>query len=320
MNKSLLIFFFALALSISRPLFGGAILSIYEAPHTALDLELDPYYSTIDFFIYPFASSNKKTPVEQKKVFGELLKTSFLPRVIAFELSVNPLPVLAGILGTAAPTAYSAITPPAPSPLNWIKWLTAKYEEPYAASIFLGNVVRYQGEKPLFTDAASGKPDGRIQSGLLVSFSPHHLFNNIFVPGVWFETELRFRDRQRTKNKSAEWDFRLGARFSLEPQIEHTVFASAAFERRDFFSPKFLLVENTRLSFRFDKGLGSATGANNFWRFGLTVEKSFPLKNSKFAFTFPLGIVVNINSPYAAGAAWGAQDPFGILFMPGFKF
>ncbi|MBL8994161.1 MAG: hypothetical protein JNM63_12535, partial [Spirochaetia bacterium] len=268
---------------------------------------------------------NKKPLVEQNKAFVELLKTSVIPRVIGVELSAFPLPILAAAIGTGAPTTYQSMT--ANNTFNWIKALTVKYWEPWAVSVFLGNNLKYKPAKPLssnrdplildpLTADEVAKGEGRIQSGLLVSFSPHYLFNNVFVQKSWLETELRFRDRIRTRTKTSEWDFRLGARFSLAPEIEHIVYASAVKDRGDYFSPKFMLFENTRFEFRFDKGLG----ANNFWRFALTIGKSFPFKDSHFALSFPIGIIFNINSPYAAGSAWGNQDLVNIVFMPGFRF
>ncbi|MBL8993909.1 MAG: hypothetical protein JNM63_11250, partial [Spirochaetia bacterium] len=54
---SLLAGVFLFALIGAAPLFAGAVLSIYEAPHTALDTELDPYYTSLDFYIFPFGST-----------------------------------------------------------------------------------------------------------------------------------------------------------------------------------------------------------------------------------------------------------------------
>ncbi|MEF3280718.1 MAG: hypothetical protein K6357_07130 [Elusimicrobiota bacterium] len=109
------------------------------------EIQLDPYYS--DFGIYEelrgeIPHLGKKSETE---IYSYLLKNLYKPKTLVFEISFNPMPYLGTCIKRSYYDFYSKakIT----ENFNLINALTTGFEEPWAFSIFLGNVVEFDSIK-----------------------------------------------------------------------------------------------------------------------------------------------------------------------------
>jgi hypothetical protein len=105
--------------------------------------EPDAYYTDFDFIV-----SLTKTPIPhvgektEAEIYQTLLsRSALLPRYLVFEGSVNPMPYLGAYLKRNERNFYDNAE--LSGSFNWVKALTAGFEEPYAVSLFAGNVVNF---------------------------------------------------------------------------------------------------------------------------------------------------------------------------------
>ena len=149
-----------------------------------IELVLDLYYSNIGYYL---PLTNKPIPLIEEENELNIYKHLFLspiPSFLVFELSVNPMPCLGVLIKKNYEDIYTRVN--ITEKQNLIKSITAGFEEPYAASIFLGNVI---GFRPKDVKKAEGK--GYI--GALFSFGDYHIKDNELVQDNWYEIELKIR-------------------------------------------------------------------------------------------------------------------------------
>lgn len=99
-----------------------------------LVVEPDAYYSDIDLIIAlteePIPQLGEQT---ESEIYQTLLsRAAILPQFLVLEASVNPLPYFGTYLKEHNPDFYEQGR--ISGSLNWVKALTAGFEEPYAAS------------------------------------------------------------------------------------------------------------------------------------------------------------------------------------------
>ena len=110
-----------------------------------LDWEADLYYSNVSLNI-PLTT----TPIQslsghpELEIYSRLFLDSLVPRYMLIEAAVMPLPLTGVALKKVSPDFYAAAD--IGSDQNLIQWITAGFEEPYAASVFFGTMVRFSKE------------------------------------------------------------------------------------------------------------------------------------------------------------------------------
>jgi hypothetical protein len=108
----------------------------------SIEYELDAYYTNIGAYIPLTDAEMKEVEVgDETLIYRELLANAFIPRFFLVEASVNPLPVLGVYIKEDHESFYdrAEIT----DDVNLIDALTEGFEEPYALSFFVGNVIRF---------------------------------------------------------------------------------------------------------------------------------------------------------------------------------
>ncbi|MBN8217091.1 MAG: hypothetical protein J0L75_10660 [Spirochaetes bacterium] len=333
----------ALAAALSAWAPAGTILPVWEKTYTAFDLELDLYYSSIDFYITPFGNTNKGPPMAEADIYRELLRHFFFPRAIVLEASFYPLAWSGMMVRTFA---YSTYTNLQWGSFNLVKSLTLTYREPWAFSLFIGNFLRFKpgpgfakGDAPPASEsgnlegffAVTGnevKSEGMAYSGAVLTFGDTMLIQNRLFPFPWLEAQIKLKGDVKSVYRNLTWNFEFGYRHVLSPQnlIEDLLWVRARRERIDFASRKFSLLLNTLVDARIDKGLGN----NQYWKFQFIVGKAFPLvkpsaadaKKNPAAITLSVGFTAAINSPYDGKNLNNLDppDPFHLLLTPGIRF
>ena len=300
-------------------IFGGfllaAVLSIGAGPLLALDrptwdLELDPYYSDVDFTL-PFSSGAAEAPVEKGEIvtYRDMLVRAFVPRFMVIEASVNPMPLTGAAIRQASESFYhkAQVSPS----LNLIDAVTAGFEEPYALSVFLGKVVDFA------PNAATLRRRKRGFVGYLVSAGNYNIMNSLLIPDNWLETEWKIKGDQETEKRKMSWSFRGGRKFHGNRDIADTYYVGIRRDRVDF--------ENTLLSFFLSSAIDyradfKSTNLRPISHYVLA-EKNFPSTKHRWAFSVGVGYLWIGQDKYTGALAQRRQPAESqILFRPNVKF
>lgn len=321
----------------------AGIIPIYEAKYTSLDLELDPYYSCLDFYITPFGRTNNGAAWSESVLYRELTKRFFFPRTIALEASFYPLGWGGAMIRGQAFDVYSNLQW---GTFNLVKALTLTQKEPWAFSLFIGNAIRFrpgkETEKQLTHDTPTNgalsdfykvsgdenRAEGVAYSGAVFTTGNILLIQNRAVEAWWLEAELKIKGDVSTLFRKLQWNFELGYRhtFTTTPIIDDIIWVGAKRDRIDFANTKMELLRNTRFEVRLDKGLSD----EGYWKLTALIGKSWPLvkasaarpKDRRVALTLAVGFAATWGSPYLS-AGMRRVDPteaFHWLIQPGIKF
>ena len=268
------------------------------------ELELDAYYSNLGLYIN---LTDEEIPDlgdrSEREIYQDLLLRSHKPRFFLLEFSVYPMP----ILGTAIRRNYDNFYQDAQISTNFnvVEVLTAGFEEPYAVSFFIGNMVTYGSSK-------KGKNKGFM--GYLLSYGDKHLLNNEVIDDNWYEFEWKVKGTIVKKQHSLDWSFRVGGKWHENSAIADAVYVGL---RRDHFNIKqkwLSFLENGGLDiyFEFDQSELIATQQR------VLFHKNIPLKESKNIFTLTLGLIRTTKRRYQLPLI--EDTSLQIMITPSIKF
>jgi len=216
-NPALIRFCFILFfLSASGDLF--AYIKLWNIPlgsekRQEINIELDHYYTCL---AYTVAITEQPIPemniTREGDLYLYMLRNFIFPRYVLFEASLYPLPVAGVYIKKEARNFYNDSQ--VIRGINIIKAVTTGFSEPYAASIFFGNVAN-------FTKGDSDKITGRGFSGIAASCGDRHIVDNIMVEDKWFEVELKIKGMDDHQVHNMEWSYSIGAKLHDNNDIRH---------------------------------------------------------------------------------------------------
>ncbi len=262
------------------------------------------------------------SPVRERDIYVHLLTR--VPRFIILEASTYPLPVLGVGLRYLTPQFYQAME--LWTNFNLIESITVSFfEEPWAASLFFGNVVKFDQigvapeSKPVFSDMSntnSTELKGRGYSGLLVSYGNLSIKHNLLIPNDWLETELKLIGSFASKDTEISWSYRLGAHWNFNPEIDSVLYLGLKRDRLDRDQRGFSLVMNSMIEFEVDYDI--TTGS--FHKVTLVLGKKFPLKKSKLIPELNLGFTWKFNPIYQGSLQDAGDTGFALVVAPNIRF
>ncbi len=272
------------------------------------ELELDAYYTSFDFY-QPLTN----TPIPQLGEISELgiykkMLTAPRPRFLVFEASAYPMPCLGILIKKQLPEFYGKLS--VSDDFNIIESLCAGFEEPYAASLFLGDVVSFAPK--------NGKGEsGKGYTGLLVSAGNYNIKDNEAISDNWAEAEVKIKGDMETKDRKMSWSFRAGAKFHGNPDIKDVMYFSVRRDRTDYNGGGGELFANGSMEYSFD--IDAENG--NFIRHYFLVGKKFPLGKKKLVFSIGTGFLWEGSDKYTGRLKrTGIDRNFQILLRPNLEF
>jgi hypothetical protein len=290
-----------------------------EQKRVEFDYELNPYYSSASLF---FSISDDPIPhlgeVGELEMYLALVPRAFdprqlIPRFIVLEASVNPLPCFGLVVRDRWPGFYADAG--VYRNLNWVKAVTAGFEEPYALSILGGNFVNFD---------VPGRDDvtGKGYGGLLVSVGTHHIKDNVLYRDNWIELESKVKGDRKSPVKKLSWSFRVGAKFHSNPDIADIVYLGIRRSRLDFEEHPDPLVSNWGMEYRFDMAVDRlAVDGLRQARHVLLIDKKFLLPKVKFALTLKAGFIYTLADAYRGPLAnVGKHEDFQFVLRPNVDF
>lgn len=270
-----------------------------------LRLDLGAYYSSAGLYL-PLGGAAPAGEGERSEVeiYASLLSRALLPRVVVLEASVNPAPCL-GLLARQWEAGYQAAE--VGGDLNLLRALTAGFEEPFALSLFLGNVAD-------FSVKGRGDVRGRGYLGLVASGGLGHIKDNRLVDDEWLELEVKLKGDRSSEVKKLSWSFRAGVKLHSNPLVTDLAFFGVRRSRVDYEAES-LLVANSGLEYRFDLAL-DGTPLRHF----LLVDKKWPLGRGRLALVFGVGVLWESGAAYAGALAERRGEALQLLLRPNVVF
>ena len=251
------------------------------------EYELDAYYSNVSLYIN---LTDEPIPhlgdVSEAEIYSDLLLRSHRPRFMLVEASVYPLPAFGAWFKHDYPETYddAFVT----DNVNLIRVLTAGFEEPYALSLFLGNMVTYGDEKN-----KQEKNEGFM--GYLLSVGNRHLINNDVIHDDWIEFEWKIKGNIVTEKRNLDWSFRIGGKWHEHPSITDSVYVGIRRDHLDFEKSLFSFLHNSGVDFflAFDQADLTPTQQK------LSIHKNIPVRAS-YVFKITGGLIRTTGRGYKA--------------------
>lgn len=274
-----------------------------------LNFEPDAYYTNVSLTLAltsaPIPHVGEKT---EKEIYATLLSRAYAPRFLLLEASVNPLPYAGTYLRDRHASFYddAEIT----GNFNWVKAVTAGFEEPYAVSVFLGNVVNF--DVPENRNMA-----GKGYSGLLFSRGTYHIKDNILIRDNWEEFEWKVKGDRKTHIRKLSWSFRIGAKLHENPYITDILYLSFRRSRLDYKTDHPSLFNNSGFEYTYDMDRKTLNAIRHYF----TVDKKWPFASGKTAFALALGVIWESNKKYTGPLSAGRDaSDLQVILRPNIEF
>ncbi|HEX9078632.1 MAG TPA: hypothetical protein VF795_03515, partial [Desulfuromonadaceae bacterium] len=243
--------------------------------------EWDPYYSNVSLDI---PLTGKAIPelagASEFEVYRTLFAGSLVPRFMLVELAVMPMPLAGVALKKYTPDFYRGFNVGS-SDLNLLESVTAGFLEPYAFSLFLGNMVNFvrPGEEKVGTNKG--------YMGYMVSYSNEHIKNNVLIPDQNVETEWKMKGERDFRDDKLSWSFRIGAKIHQNPDITNSYYLGFRRNNLDFKADFLSFLANSDVCFRWDFSARDGRPLRQEY----IVGKKYPIAKWHVALRLDLGVV-----------------------------
>ncbi len=271
--------------------------------------EADLYYSNISLNI-PLTGTPipKVEDADELEIYTRLLANSLLPRYLLIEAAVMPMPLAGVAVNEYANHFYNSAN--VGKKQNVISWITAGFEEPWAATVFLGDMINFH--KPGESKLSSNKG----YMGYMFSYSNQHIKNNRLIRDNSLEAEWKLKGEKNYKDDKLSWSFRFGAKIHDNPNIANTFYVGLRRSNLDFRVTPFDFIKNSTIDFRWDISL--KTGA--MVRQEYIIGKRFPIKSWGVAFKLDAGVIWEDPSRYSGPLKDPDFPNFSIVLRPNIIF
>ncbi|MBN1824085.1 MAG: hypothetical protein JW803_07185 [Endomicrobiales bacterium] len=273
-----------------------------------LEFEIDMYYSALDYFIpltersIPFVDEDNEL-----KIYRHLF-LSPVPRFVVLEVSANPLPLLGVYVRKEHYDLYRRAD--ISENANVIKAVCAGFEEPWAASVFFGNVISFRpkGEKI---------SEGKGFAGFLASAGNYHIKDNQTINDDWHELELKVKGDRIVPENKINWSFRVGMKNHDNPNIKDVFYFALRRDRIDFDDYSMSIFKNSGVEYVFDVANDSKKIIRHFFR----ISKKVPLKGTRVALSVNTGFIWEGEEKYTGPLKrTGEVSAFQFVLQPNLEF
>jgi predicted RNA-binding protein len=273
------------------------------------EYQLDSYYTALNYNIsLTSAPIPYFEPTKESDIYKHLLLSPQLPRFMVLEASVNPLPILGVYLRDQASRFYSEAQ--INDEVNLVRSVTAGFEEPWALSLFMGNVIDFRPVKK------KKYAEGKGYIGFLVSGGGKHIKDNELISDDWLELEWKLKGEKFLKDTSLIWSFRLGAKFHSHPDIADVYYVGLRRSMTDFLNKKLSWLKNTGAMYRYDVNSRGLSQIQHY----LLIDKKFPLKSTKIVPLISVGFIYRDKAKYRGTLQDPEHHKFQFLLQPNIEF
>ncbi|MBI5885852.1 MAG: hypothetical protein HZB85_04635 [Deltaproteobacteria bacterium] len=310
-----IVVFLLLHLLVSFPVFAETVEKAAgevapENRRVRVETELDAYYSNVGLYVgltdAPIPDAGERPEIE---IYKELLFSSLIPRFLVLEAAVFPMPNLGVYLKDNARNLYD--NGEVARDVNLVKAITAGFEEPYALSLFLGNVVS-------FTRPGEEHRSGNFgYMGYLVSVSNYNIHNNRLIPDKSVELEWKIKGDRKLPTHDLHWSFRVGGKLHGNPEIKDVVYLSLRRSRLDFVDATNSFFNNSGAEYTVDFDSKTWKPLRHYF----VVDKKWPFKVEKMGFSFAVGFIWQGAEKYTGSLADKENNnEYQVILRPNIEF
>ena len=314
-KPAILIRFFILLifLVISDQLF--AYIKLWNIPlgsekRQEISIELDHYYTCV---AYTIAVTEQPIPemniAREGELYWHMLKNFVFPRYILFEASLYPLPIAGVYIKKEARNFYNDSE--LIRGINIVRTVTTGFPEPYAVSVFFGNVAN-------FTKGDSNEITGRGFSGFAMSYGDRHIVDNIMVADKWFEIELKIKGMDYHQVHNMEWSYSVGIKMHDNNDINHQ-FSISLYRNHIYYADDmgwlvgFLI--NTEQQLRIDFNL-ERLNIKKPTSFSFLVGKNFPIGDGTVTLALKVGALKIFSDGYSGSLKQDIDRKWALMVRP----
>lgn len=279
-----------------------------SAGRTQVELYLNAYYSALNY-----ARPLTEAPIKEydsdseRQLYWDLLFALPFPRDVLIEASVNPAPLGGVGLRRYGADVYRGAEV---GGLNLVQAATEDFPDPWAVSLFFGNVAK------LVSRADSGRLSGQGYSGLLATFGNRHIVGNRMLDDRWMEFEVKLKGEDMRASRNLGWSFRAGVKLHGHPEIRDAWCFAIRRSRTDFLEGGFRLLRNSALELRMDLDRRSLAPM----RLQAIAGKKFPFARGKLAATLDLGVIRQLRSGYGGALRDYQPERWTFVLRPNLDF
>ena len=280
-----------------------------EAAHTEFVYEMDPYYTNAG---YNIPLTDKPIPTiesgSEAVIYRELIKDSVVPRYMTLEASLYPMPILGTYLKAHQRGFYDSGA--IGGNFNIIESLTAGFQEPWAVSLFFGNVAKLKrpGEKRI------GNNYG--YTGYLISAGEKHIKNNVMVEDDWVELEWKIKGQLDYIGKKLSWSFRGGAKYHRNTEVNDVYYLGLSRSNTELHSPGLDWLDNTTFEFR----MHFLQQSGKLVRTELIAGKKLPLPDKDFTPVISAGFIWTNPEEYSGSLRNISNNTLTFVIRPSIEF
>lgn len=255
--------------------------NVPDKAHSEFGWEFDPYYSNLSFSI-PFTGEPipEVTGKNEFAIYRQLLKNAFFPRFMLLETAVFPMPLLGVAAKKYTPDFYQIFNA-GTGDFNLLQAVTAGFQEPYAFSVFLGDMVSFvkPGEEKINSNKG--------YMGYLFSYSNQHIKQNVLIPDHNLESEWKLKGDRIFKGDKLSWSFRIGAKIHDNRDIANTAYIGFRRSNLDFNADFLSFLDNSSIDFRWDFSMKDGTPLRQEY----TIGKKVPIRRWHVALKLDAGFI-----------------------------
>jgi len=210
---------------------------------------------------------------EEGEIYLRLGRRLIFPSYLLFQVTGYPLSALSSYLETDYYNTYNRFN--IYSDLNILRSVGVGFEEPYAFSLFLGNVFFLA-----YRDSAANrlKQSGSALAGFLISTGKHQIYNNIYLHDSWYQIELMLvGNLNEQKRRKILWNFRIGAKFHQNEFLRDMFTLSIERSHTDWRSTGWSLVKNSIFKYQAHLPIPSSEDKTPAASHLISYGKKFPI-------------------------------------------
>lgn len=273
------------------------------------DYELDAYYTNISAFIdldrdNEIVDASHYSEVE---IYSDLLLNSFTPNIFLVEASMHPMGIAGLHFREYNEDMYERSKI---EEFNWVKALTAGFEEPYALSFFIGRMVVFKNVE----DDYIGK--NRAFIGTLVNIGDYTIKDNKAHYDKWAVVEFKLKGTREKKDRDLDWSFRTGFCFHENRDFADTFYIGARRSSIDYRKNDYSFIYNSA----FSAMVAVSSETFELTDAELILEKKWPLSwSEKMSFGLGIGYLYTGADKYRGQLKDEGIDTHQLIFRPNLK-
>ena len=281
-----------------------------ESSQPEIIWEWDPYYTDVAINI-PLTSKPIPTITSDSEVeiYSNLIEGSIIPRYMLLEASVYPMPILGTYLKKHTPGFYRQ-GQIGGSSINVFESVTAGFQEPWAASVFFGNIAKLvrPGER------RSGANLG--YTGYLISAGSKHIKNNVLIDDDWYELEWKIKGKRDHADEKMSWSFRFGWKFNDNPDVTDVKYFSIRRSNLDYRAPFLRWLKNST----FDLKVQFSHHGGQMVREEFLIGKKYPVNGRNYSTSLDVGFVRESPDEYSGVLRDRNKSSMTLLVRPSIEF